>query len=58
MAWTAPMTAAFEATLTAAEWNAQIRDNFQETEVARASAEGQYFTSNGANSIQARSSAT
>lgn len=36
MAWSAPMTAVAGSVWTAAQWNTSIRDNLNETEVARA----------------------
>lgn len=54
MAWTAPMTAVSGATFTAAQFNANVRDNLNETAPAKATAEGQIFVSTGPNSIAAR----
>ena len=36
MTWTAPMTAVAGAVYTAAQWNTSIRDNLNETAVAKA----------------------
>lgn len=55
MAWTAPMTAASNATFTAAEFNAHIRDNLLETEPAKATTNDSYFVTTGANAIAQRS---
>lgn len=38
MAWTAPMTASANGTLTAAQFNTHVRDNLLETETAKATA--------------------
>lgn len=54
MAWTTPLTAVANAALTAAQWNASVRDNLNETAPAKASASGQIFASTGANTIVAR----
>lgn len=58
MAWTAPMTAVTNSVLTAAQWNANVRDNFSETAVAKASAAGTYFVGNGTNAIAERTGTT
>lgn len=44
MAWTAPMTAASNGTLTAAQWNTHIRDNLLETEAAKATKRPEFVT--------------
>lgn len=54
MAWTTPLTAVANATLTAAQWNASVRDNLAETAAARATAAGQIFVGTGVNSLAAR----
>lgn len=54
MAYTTPLTAVSNATLTAAQWNASVRDNFAETAVAKATAAGQIFVSTAANALAAR----
>lgn len=54
MAWTAPMTAVAGQALNAADWNTHVRDNFNETAPAKATASGTYFVGNGANSIVER----
>lgn len=55
MTWDAPFTAASGNTLTAAVFNAEVRDNLMETEVARAFYEGNHIIAFGTNSIRARS---
>lgn len=54
MAWTAPMTAVAGAVFTAAQFNANVRDNFLQTAPALATAAGQLFVSTAANAIAAR----
>lgn len=54
MAWTTPLTAVANAALTAAQWNASVRDNLNETAPAKATAAGQIFVSTGVNAITAR----
>ena len=54
MAWTTPMTAVANTALTAAQWNAHVRDNFLETSPAKATASGQMFVATGTNAIAAR----
>jgi hypothetical protein len=54
MAWSTPLTAVANAALTAAQWNASVRDNLLETDPAKATAAGQTFVSTGANSLAAR----
>ncbi|MGY5634230.1 hypothetical protein ACW7N6_38465 [Streptomyces sp. UC1A3] len=58
MAWTAPMTAVAGATFTAAQFNAHVRDNLNETAPAKATAGAQFFVSTGANAIAARQMAS
>lgn len=48
------MTAAANATLTAAQWNANIRDNLAETEAAKATVATSHFVSTAANAIAQR----
>lgn len=52
--WTAPVTFVSNAVLTAAQLNAAIRDNMNETAPAKAQHASGYFTSNAANSISER----
>lgn len=54
MAWTTPLTAATNATLTAAQWNASVRDNLLETAPAKATTAGSFFAGTGANTIAER----
>lgn len=54
MAWTTPLTAVANATLTAAQWNASVRDNLNETAVAKATTISGYFVATGANAIVER----
>lgn len=54
MAWTAPMTAADSTAFTAAQFNTHVRDNLLETMPAKALTVGDYFVSNGTNSITTR----
>lgn len=60
MAWTVPLTALANATLTSAQWNATVRDNLLTTAPAQASAPtfGGIICSNGTNSVAQRSVAT
>lgn len=55
MAYSTPLTAVSNATLTAAQWNASVRDNILETAPAKSTAAGQIFVSTAANAIAARS---
>lgn len=54
MAWSTPLTAVSNAALTAAQWNASVRDNLLLTPAALATQTGQIFAANGANSVVAR----
>lgn len=54
MAWTTPLTAVSNAILTAAQWNATVRDNLLETAPAKATTSGRIFVATGANSIAQR----
>lgn len=54
LAWTTPLTAVSNATLTAAQWNASVRDNLLETAAAKFTAAGQLFVSTGVNAGAAR----
>lgn len=58
MAWSTPLTAVANATLTAAQWNASVRDNLNETAPAKATGAAQIFVSTGANAIAARAIVT
>lgn len=54
MAWTAPMTFVGNTVLTAAQLNVHLRDNFLETEVAKATSPGGLMISMGNNEIVER----
>lgn len=54
MAWTSPLTAVANATLTAAQWNASVRDNLNETAPAKATTSGRLLVTTGLNSIAER----
>lgn len=54
MAWSTPLTAVANATLTAAQWNASVRDNLLETAPAKASTVGGYFVVTGTNTLVQR----
>lgn len=54
MAWTAPPTFSDGSVLTAAQLNAALRDNLNETAPGKASASNQIFVSTAANTIAAR----
>lgn len=54
MAWTTPLTAVANATLTAAQWNASVRDNLNETAPALFDGNGQYIVSTGPNTCGVR----
>jgi hypothetical protein len=49
MAWTTPLTAVANTPLTAAQWNASVRDNLLMTAPALATTAGQLWVSTGAN---------
>jgi len=54
MAWTTPLTAVSNTALTAAQWNASVRDNLLTTPAALATTDSQWVVSSGANSVVAR----
>lgn len=54
MAWTTPLTAVANATLTAAQWNASVRDNLLMTAPALASSVSGIFAVTGTNTIAQR----
>lgn len=54
MAWTTPLTAVANAPLTAAQWNASVRDNLLETAPAKATAGSRIIVTTGANSVTER----
>lgn len=51
MAWTSPMTAVDGNVFTAAQFNLNVRDNLNETAVAKATAAGGLIVTNGLNSV-------
>jgi hypothetical protein len=58
MAWTTPLTAVANAALTAAQWNASVRDNLLLTSPALATTSGSYMAVSGANTIAQRTPQT
>lgn len=58
MAWTTPLTAAANASLTAVQWNASVRDNLLATGPGQATATGRILVTTGANAIAERDVAT
>lgn len=54
MTWSTPLTATASTVLTAAQWNASVRDNLLETAPAKATTAGGYFAASGANTIVQR----
>jgi hypothetical protein len=54
MAWSTPLTAVAGTALTAAQWNASVRDNLLETPAAKATTAGTLFVGAGPNSIAER----
>lgn len=54
MVWSTPLTAVANAALTAAQWNASVRDNLNQTAAAKASGDNQVFVSTGVNALAAR----
>lgn len=54
MAWTTPLTAVSNATLTAAQWNASVRDNLLETAPAKATAAGRLIVTTASGAIAER----
>jgi hypothetical protein len=54
MAWTVPLTAVSNATLTAAQWNASVRDNLLTTAPALATTASGYFAATGTNTLAQR----
>lgn len=55
MAWSAPITAVTNATLSAAQWNASVRDNLNETAPAKATVANRVIVTNGANTVREQS---
>jgi hypothetical protein len=54
MAWTTPLTAVASTALTAAQWNATVRDNLLMTAPALATTAGSIFAATGTNTIAQR----
>jgi hypothetical protein len=54
LAWTTPITATANTPLTAAQWNATVRDNLNLTAPALATTAGSLFVGTGANAIAER----
>lgn len=54
MTWSTPLTAVSNAALTAAQWNASVRDNLLEVAPAKATTAGYHFVSTGTNAIAER----
>lgn len=54
MAWSTPLTAVSNTALTAAQWNASVRDNLLTTPAALATTDSQWVVSTGANAVVAR----
>jgi hypothetical protein len=54
MAWTTPLTAVSNASLTAAQWNASVRDDLLVTAPALATTAGSIFAATGTNAIAQR----
>lgn len=54
MAWTSPMTAVANSAFTAAQFNANVRDNLNETAPAKATTSGSLFVGTGTNAIAER----
>lgn len=54
MAWTTPITASVNATFTAAQFNASVRDNLNETAPAKTTVAGSYMVGTAANAIAQR----
>lgn len=54
MTWTTPLTAVSNTALTAAQWNASVRDDLLETGVAKATTAGGYFVATGSKAVAQR----
>jgi hypothetical protein len=54
MAWSTPLTAVSNSALTAAQWNASVRDNLNMTAPALATTPGAIFAATGTNAIAQR----
>lgn len=58
MAWSTPLTAVSNSALTAAQWNASVRDNLLETAPAKATTAGRLIVTTGANAVTERAVVT
>ena len=58
MAWSTPLTAVSNTSLTSAQWNASVRDNLLTTAPALATTSGSFFAVTGTNGIAQRTPAT
>jgi hypothetical protein len=58
MAWSTPLTAVSSTSLTAAQWNASVRDNLLETAPAKATTAGSLIVASGVNTIAQRTPAS
>lgn len=58
MTWSAPLTAVANAALTAAQWNASVRDNLLMTAPALATTSGSYMAVSGTNVVSQRTPQT
>jgi hypothetical protein len=54
MAWSVPLTAVANSALTAAQFNASVRDNLNETAAAKATTAGSIFAGTGVNALAER----
>lgn len=54
MAWSTPLTAVANSALTAAQWNASVRDNLLETAPAKATVAGRVIVTSASNAIAER----
>lgn len=54
IAWSTPLTAVSNSSLTAAQWNASVRDDLLETAPAKATAAGRFMATTAANAIAER----
>lgn len=58
MAWSTPLTAVSNAVLTAAQWNASVRDNLLESAPAKATTTGRLIVASGTNTVAERAVTT
>jgi hypothetical protein len=54
MAWSTPLTAVASSALTAAQWNASVRDNLLQTAVAKVTTAGSHFVATGSHTLAQR----